>query len=392
MTSVQRKYSSGVVAIVLAYAFFGGMWILLSDRAMGLMIQDPETLVRASMFKGWFYVAVTTLLLAVLMKRFAASLFAAHQRELDYERERKEPPPMLVAIADASADAIFAKDSEGRYLLFNNAASRFVGKGVEEIIGKGDSAFFPAAQAATLLETHQRIFAAGVTISQEEVLQTVDGERVFFAVKGPLRGADGRIFGTYGISRDITDRKQAERQLEEGQARLRLLFDHAPVGLAMFDRNMCYLEASQRWRDDYLLGETDIIGRSHYEVSPEVPESWKAVHQRALAGEIVSEDDDRFERGGRIQWLRWEVRPWFKADGTVGGIVIFSEDISQRRISELELRQRNQELERFNRSTIDRELRMVELKRQVNEMAQAAGRPAPYDIAFASESGAPSAT
>jgi len=51
--------------------------------------------------------------------------------------------------------------------------------------------------------------------------------------------------------------------------------------------------------------------------------------------------------------------------------------------AEAELRQRNQELERFNRAATERELRMVALKREVNELARAAGRPAPYDTSFA---------
>ena len=82
------------------------------------------------------------------------------------------------------------------------------------------------------------------------------------------------------------------------------------------------------------------------------------------------------------------MRPWYTSDGTVGGIVIFSEDISQRKNAELELRRRNQELEHFNNAATDRELRMVALKQEVNAMARAAGRPAPYDTSFADGSGA----
>jgi two-component system sensor histidine kinase/response regulator len=213
MTTVQRQSSTGVLTIVLAYAFFGSMWILLSDRAMGLMFREPEALVRASMVKGWFYIAATTLLLYVLVKRFAQALGTSWKRELEYERERKQPPPMLVAIADASPDAIFAKDEEGRYLLFSNAAARVVGQPAEEVIGKEDGALFPPAQAEQLKAIDRRIRESGSTENNEEVLQTAIGERVFLTIKGPLRGADGSIFGTYGISRDITERKLAEMEL-----------------------------------------------------------------------------------------------------------------------------------------------------------------------------------
>jgi two-component system sensor histidine kinase/response regulator len=120
--------------------------------------------------------------------------------------------------------------------------------------------------------------------------------------------------------------------LQESQALLQILIDHAPASLAMFDREMRYLAVSQRWRDDYGLDGRDLLGHAHYEVFPEIGEAWKAVHRRGLAGETITADEDRFERAdGRVQWLRWEVRPWQAADGTVGGIVIFSEDITQRK-------------------------------------------------------------
>jgi PAS domain S-box-containing protein len=124
----------------------------------------------------------------------------------------------------------------------------------------------------------------------------------------------------------------AAAALQESQARLQVLIDHAPAALAMFDREMRYLAVSQRWRDDYGLDGRDLLGHSHYEIFPEIGEAWKAVHRRGLAGETITADEDRFERpDGRVQWLRWEVRPWHAADGTVGGIVIFSEDITQRK-------------------------------------------------------------
>ena len=60
-----------------------------------------------------------------------------------------------------------------------------------------------------------------------------------------------------------------------------------------------------------------------------------------------------------------------------------SRDITERVAVEAELRQRNQELERFSDAATERELRMIALKREVNELARAAGRPAPYDVSYA---------
>ena len=128
---------------------------------------------------------------------------------------------------------------------------------------------------------------------------------------------------------------RSDEALRERQKQLSLFVEHAPAALAMFDREMRYLSVSRRWLSDYGLGERDILGHSHYEIFPEMPERWKEIHRRALAGEIVREDDDRFERAdGSVQWLSWEVRPWYNDAGEVAGIVVFSEDITERKRGE----------------------------------------------------------
>ncbi|MBS0355738.1 MAG: PAS domain S-box protein [Proteobacteria bacterium] len=140
----------------------------------------------------------------------------------------------------------------------------------------------------------------------------------------------------------VAARREAESisaRLRESQERLQVLIDHAPASLAMFDDGMRYMAVSRRWLDDYGLGAQCLVGRSHYEIFPEIPEHWKALHRRALEGEVFASDEDRLERAdGRAQWLRWEVRPWYAADGRVGGIVIFSEDITARKVAETQLR------------------------------------------------------
>ena len=112
---------------------------------------------------------------------------------------------------------------------------------------------------------------------------------------------------------------------------LRLFVENAPTALAMFDRQMRYLYVSPRWRQDYSLGDRPLKGFSHYEIFPEIPDKWREAHRRGLAGEVLRADEDPFEReDGTVQWVSWELRPWFKAGGTIGGIVISSKDITRR--------------------------------------------------------------
>ncbi|MDH4082498.1 MAG: PAS domain S-box protein [Nitrospira sp.] len=133
-----------------------------------------------------------------------------------------------------------------------------------------------------------------------------------------------------GFQVDVSSQKWASEALREGEERLRLFIEHAPAAIAMFDRDMRYLGASRRWMEEYQLTGDCVIGRSHYDLFPDIPARWKEVHRRGLAGQILSEDEDLFVRSdGSVQWISWNVRPWYRGN-EVGGIVIATEDVTAR--------------------------------------------------------------
>jgi PAS domain S-box-containing protein len=118
----------------------------------------------------------------------------------------------------------------------------------------------------------------------------------------------------------------------------RHFIEQAPIAIAMFDREMRYIAVNVRWKRDYRL-EEDLIGRSHYDVFPEIPERWKEFHCRGLAGEVLQANEDRFERqDGSVQWLHWKIHPWYRAEGDVGGIIIFAEEITHYKVAQEALR------------------------------------------------------
>ena len=149
------------------------------------------------------------------------------------------------------------------------------------------------------------------------------------------------------LETELRERKQAELALHETQEKLQLFIKYSPASIVMFDRDLCYLAASQRWADEYRLKNIEsIIGRSHYELFPDLPEGLKYSHQRGLAGFIEKCDEDEFVHSdGLKQWLRWEIHPWYRSNGAVGGIVVFTEDITDRKQAQIALQQINIELE-----------------------------------------------
>lgn len=132
------------------------------------------------------------------------------------------------------------------------------------------------------------------------------------------------------VIHDVSERKRMETELQQNEENLRILIAQAPVAIAMFDCNMRYLAVSDRWLKDYSLRESNIVGRSHYDIFPEIPEVWKTVHKRAMNGETIHCDEDAFLRDdGNIQWLSWTVQPWHQNNGCIGGISIVTKDITE---------------------------------------------------------------
>jgi len=153
-----------------------------------------------------------------------------------------------------------------------------------------------------------------------------------------IRDDSGNVRYRTAHVQDITERKKALETLQRNEQVLRLFVEHSPAAIAMFDNDMNYIVASRRFLVDYDLGEQNIIGRSHYEVFPEIPDYWKDIHRRCLAGATERAKEDPFPRAdGKTDWVRWEIRPWYESEGEIGGIILFSEVITDRRKAEEEL-------------------------------------------------------
>ncbi|TVP58906.1 MAG: PAS domain S-box protein [Nodularia sp. (in: Bacteria)] len=114
--------------------------------------------------------------------------------------------------------------------------------------------------------------------------------------------------------------------------------EYTPAAIAIFDHQMRYLLVSRRWREDFGLGDENIIGRSHYEVFPDISQKWREIHQRCLAGAIEKCDEDVFWRAnGQTEWVKWEINPWYQDSGEIGGIIMFKEVISDQKQAEIAL-------------------------------------------------------
>jgi len=121
-------------------------------------------------------------------------------------------------------------------------------------------------------------------------------------------------------------------EIREWRDLMQYIIRHDPNAIAVLDRDLKYIFVSERYLADYRIGEKDLIGKNHFEIFPEIPEKWREVYHRALKGEVMSSEEDLFIReDGTEDYTRWQCRPWHEADGTTGGIVLYTEVITRRK-------------------------------------------------------------
>lgn len=137
----------------------------------------------------------------------------------------------------------------------------------------------------------------------------------------------------------VSKRRRFEDAVRTNEALLRLFIRHTPAAIAMFDTEMRYLQVSDRFLTEYHLEGQNLIGRSHYEVFPDLPDRWKEAHRRILAGAVERcEEDPYLSSDGSNGWLQWESLPWRKGNGEIGGLILFTQVITARKRAEEALR------------------------------------------------------
>ena len=145
---------------------------------------------------------------------------------------------------------------------------------------------------------------------------------------------EGEAFLYYVIT-DLSEFVANEDKLKFGEQLFSQFVINTPIAVAMFDTEMKYLLVSDRWVAEFDIERNDMIGKSHYEIVPNQPQHWIASHQRALKGNTDKFEQDIFiHPTGKLDWVKWEIIPWYTMDNLVGGVIIFNEIITQRKKAE----------------------------------------------------------
>lgn len=146
---------------------------------------------------------------------------------------------------------------------------------------------------------------------------------------------NGKVNKLGGTLQDISERVNYEELLYKKQSELKAFVENTPAAIAMFDKNMRYIAATKRWCQDYSIAEKDVIGQRHHDIFPKTSVNWTKIYEKCLQGAIEKREEDKFIfPDGKVEWLKWEIRPWYNYRSEIGGLIAMSEIITSRKEAE----------------------------------------------------------
>ncbi|MBG6233584.1 PAS domain S-box-containing protein [Pedobacter sp. CAN_A7] len=284
--------------------------------------------------------------------------------ELQVSSSRKLLNDVLQAASEIS---IIATDKQGLITVFNAGAEKLLGYTAVEMIGKSSASLHSPEEVSDRAKELSkeygfpiegfRVFAHLAEIKGMEQREWTyfkkDGsEKIVSLIVTPIHDINNEINGYLGIAKDITEQRIIEQALFVEKARLSSFVEHTPAAVAMLDNEMKFITASNRWKEDYRLKGQEIIGMSYYEVLGDLDEERRARHRRILNGAVERKEEDiyRLANDTEDQYVTWEMRPWYQFDGTVGGIMLFTQNITPIIKQREELQTAKMQAEQANRS------------------------------------------
>jgi PAS domain S-box-containing protein len=179
----------------------------------------------------------------------------------------------------------------------------------------------------------------GISFDVEVKLNTISGNTIWVRSIGTPEYENGICKRLYGTFQDINEKKKAEQALLNEKARLTAFVEHSPAAVVMMDTQFRYVAVSDRFKSDYLI-EGDILGKSQYDVIPNLSENWRDTCNRGLQGISDKSDEVQWRPEGSDHdvYLRWEIIPWYTYDQVIGGIMVFTQDITASILQREELR------------------------------------------------------
>lgn len=195
---------------------------------------------------------------------------------------------------------------------------------------------FKALEIARETRPDTPLIVVSGAIGEETAIELLKQGAVDFVMKDKLERLPFVVERALKEAYEKIAHRDAQKEILHFHELMRYIIEHNRSAIAVFDNEMNYIYVSQRYIMDYQVKVDEIIGQNHYQLFPNLPETFKRAHKKALEGEVVKNDEDPYTAmDGSVIWTQWECRPWRKSDGNIGGIILYTEVITERKRAEM---------------------------------------------------------
>jgi PAS domain S-box-containing protein len=279
-------------------------------------------------------------------------------------------------------DALVATDEQFRITYWNMAASKIYGWEAEEVIGKsGVQTLNTEWPSVDPEQMRHHIKETGNWIG--EATQTrKDGSRFPVEVSSfVIRNTEGDITGYISVNRDISERKLAEEHLRETNQYLFNLFNYANVPIIVWDKSLKVTQFNHSFERVSGFQKEDVLGKSIDILFSEDNAKYALdlIHKAGKGERWETVELEIRRKDGSLRTVLWNSANIMDSENKeVVATIAQGHDITIRKQYETLLKYKNEELEKFNRTMVGREIRMVELKKEINELCLMLKLPVRY--------------
>jgi len=278
------------------------------------------------------------------------------------------------------SDAIIATDMENKIQYWNAAARVQYGWSAEEVIGRPLRDFIHIEYVKDPLDVIERKISEDGFWEGEITQNRRDGARIpILATISRINDLEGKCIGFLGINRDISERKQFEQALQDSEEKFRSLFNNNKAIMLLIDSETGdILESNPAASAYYGWSQEELARKKISEINALSPEEVRAEMRKAVREERNSFEFKHHLANGSTR----DVEVFSSPIEHKGKTLLFSiiHDITERKQTEKELKENYSILVQTNEITVDRELLLYELKKEVNALLVQAGKAEKYPI------------
>jgi two-component system, sensor histidine kinase and response regulator len=287
------------------------------------------------------------------------------------ETELKESEKKYRTIFDNSAVAITMTDENEKIISWNKYAEVLLGMNKDDLYLKPVRDLYPVSEWQKIRS--QNVRQKGMQHHLETKIQKKDNQQIDVDISlSVLKNHEDRVVGSIGVMKDISEQKRTEKNLEESEKKFKLLYEKAPVPYHTLSPEGLITDVNEKWCQIFGYIKGEVLGKSIFDF---ISANEKILAQKSFAQKIA---EKKSFTGGREREYRTKTgekklfvaHDFFMFDETGKVISIYTtmEDITENKQAEQALKEKISELERYKTITVNREMKMMELKNEINEL------------------------